>query len=89
MGVIFSLPPFLFPMLVNHFDFFKSHQVPLINACAVGMGLLTPRGYLDWHPAGEEIKKACSAAVRYCSEQGVDITRLAHNYATNFEEVRG
>ena len=75
-------------MLVNHFDFFKSHQVPLINACAVGMGLLTPRGHLDWHPAGEEIKKACSAAVRYCSEQGVDITRLAHNYATNFEEVR-
>ena len=55
----------------------------------MGMGLLTPRGYLDWHPAGVEIKKACSAAVRYCSEQGVDITRLAHNYAANFEEVRG
>ena len=73
--------------LTQHFDFFRSHSVPLINACAVSMGLLTPQGCKDWHPASEEIKTACVNAVRYCTEQGVDITRLAHNYAANFEEV--
>ena len=74
--------------LVDHFEFFKSHGVPLINACAVSMGMLTPRGHQDWHPAGDDIKRACSEAVKYCTEQGVDIIRLAHNYAASFDEVR-
>ena len=74
--------------LIDHFEFFKSHGIPLINACAVSMGLLTPRGHLDWHPAGPDVKKACAEAVKYCTEQGVDITRLAHNYAASFDEVK-
>ena len=73
--------------LINDFEFFKSRGVPIINASAVSMGLLTETGVQDWHPAGDEIKNACSAALRYCADQGVDITRLAVNYSTGFEEV--
>ena len=75
--------------LKEHFGFFKSQSVPLINDCAVSMGLLTEAGHQPWHPALPEIKAACAAAVSYAREQGVNITRLAHNFSASFEEVRG
>ena len=74
--------------LKEHFNFFKSSSVPLINACAVSMGLLTETGPQPWNPAPPEIKAACAGAVSYAREQGVDITRLAHNFSASFEEVR-
>ncbi len=40
-----------------------------------------------WHPAGEEIRTACAEAVQYCSDHGVDITRLALSFSASFEEV--
>ena len=73
--------------LINDFEFFKSRGVPIINASAVGMGLLTEAGVQDWHPAGDEIKNACSTALHYCADQGIDITRLAVNYSTGCEGV--
>ena len=36
----------------------------------------------------EDVKKACAGAVQYCTEQGVDITRLAVHYSVNHDEVR-
>ena len=38
----------------------------------------------------EDVKKACAGAVQYCTEQGVDITRLAVHYtqSTMIDEVR-
>ena len=73
--------------LANHFDFFKERGVAVINACAVGMGLLTKQGTLDWHPALPEIKEACRNTVEYCTAQGVDVARLALNHSTQFEDV--
>ena len=74
--------------LKDHFQFFQSKGVGLINASPVGMGLLTKQGTLDWHPGLPEMKEACRKAVEYCTEQGVDVTRLAVNHSTQFEEVR-
>lgn len=74
--------------LRSDFEFFRSKGVPIINASPVSMGLLTKVGVQDWHPAGKEIREACSAALRYCEDQGVDIGRLAVNYSTSFEEVQ-
>ena len=75
--------------LTNEFSYYKGKGIPLINASPVGMGLLTEggRGIPKWHPASPEIQKAAVDASRYCSEQGVDITRLAINYSTSFKEV--
>ena len=36
----------------------------------------------------EDVKKTCAGAVQYCTEQGVDITRLAVHYSVNHDEVR-
>ena len=75
-------------VLKDDFQFFKEHNVPIINACAVSMGLLTETGPQDWHPAYPWIKEACKKAVTYCQSQGVDVTRIAMNYSSTFEEVR-
>ena len=74
--------------LIKDFEFYKSRGIAVINACALGMGLLTTHCTLqDWHPAGVELKTACSKAARYCLEHGVDLARLAVNYSANFSEV--
>lgn len=73
--------------LVNDFEFYKSHGVGIINASPVGMGLLTHAGVQPWHPATEEIKRACKSAIAYCDAQGVDIAKLTTNFSCNFEEV--
>ena len=75
-------------VLKDDFQFFKEHNVPIINACAVSMGLLTETPLPDWHPAHPWIKEACKKAVIYCQTQGVDVTRIAMNYSSSFEEVR-
>ena len=74
--------------LIDHFEFFESRGVALINAAPVSLGLLTPQGPREWNPAMEDVKKACAGAVQYCTEQGVDITRLAVHYSVNHDEVR-
>ena len=74
--------------LIDHFEFFKSRGVALINAAPVSLGLLTRQGPREWNPAMEDVKKACAGAVQYCTEQGVDITRLAVHYSVNHDEVR-
>ena len=73
--------------LKDHFEFFRSKGVGLINACPVGMGLLTVQGIQDWHPGLPDMKDACRKAVQYCVKQGVDVSRLAVNHSTSFEEV--
>lgn len=56
-------------------------QVGIINASPLSMGLLTPQGPPDWHPAPPELKEAAQAAADYCRDQGVDIAKLALQFA--------
>lgn len=74
--------------LVADFDFFDKMKVGVINASPLSMGLLVPESLQPWHPASDEIKLACSKAVEYCREEGVDISRIALHYSTNFDQVR-
>jgi aryl-alcohol dehydrogenase-like predicted oxidoreductase len=45
------------------------------------MGLFTPQGPPDWHPATPQIKAVCAEAVAFCAAHGVDIAQLALQYA--------
>ena len=45
------------------------------------MGLLTPQGPPAWHPAPPELKQAAAAAADYCKGQGLDIAKLALQFA--------
>ena len=51
------------------FPFFESKDVGLYNAAPTGMGLLTPQGPPDWHPAQDEDKIQCRLAGAMCVSQ--------------------
>jgi len=55
--------------------------VGVINASPTGMGLLTPRGVPAWHPAPPAIVAGCRRAVEDCQSIGVDVVKLAVQFA--------
>ena len=70
-------------MLTDYLDFFEAHEVGIINASPLAMGLLSERGTPDWHPAPEPLKAACAHAAAYCKEQGYPIEKLAVQFSTS------
>ena len=75
------------PSLTEHFSYFQSKGIPLINASPIGMGLLATAPLQSWHPASDDIKEACAKAVKHCEAEGVDISHLAIKYSSSFKEV--
>jgi L-galactose dehydrogenase len=61
--------------------YLETKNVGIINAAALGMGLLSKQGTPEWHPATDEIKATCAKAAAYCRSKGVDIERLAVQFA--------
>lgn len=64
----------------------KAKSVGVINASALGMGLLTPEGPPSWHPAPQGLRNACASAVAACASQGKDVSALA--IAQSLRETR-
>lgn len=62
-------------------------QVGIISASPLSMGLLTPQGPPAWHPAPPELKEAAAAAADYCRGQGLDIAKLALQFAVRCVEL--
>jgi L-galactose dehydrogenase len=69
-----SLAAFLLPYL-------KEKGVGVISAAPLSMGLLTDAGPPPWHPAPDNLKSACAAAARACSDLGLSIADLALRYS--------
>ncbi len=61
--------------------YFAKKGVGVINASCTGMGLLSARGAPDWHPGSPAIKDGCRKAVEFCQARGVDIVKLAVQFA--------
>jgi L-galactose dehydrogenase len=59
------------------------HQkgVGIINASPVSQGLLTNHDLPAWHPAPEDIRRACADAAAYCRSQGTDIAKVAMQFS--------
>ena len=55
--------------------------VGLVNASPLGMGLLTPAGPPDWHPALAILKAACREAAVHCNARGADLADLGLRFA--------
>ena len=51
--------------------------IGLMNASPFAMGLLTEQGPYPWHPAPQEVRDTCRAAVQHVKERGEDIAKLA------------
>jgi L-galactose dehydrogenase len=67
--------------LVGLIPYLTRKGVGIINASPTGMGLLTPQGAPAWHPASQAIVDGCRQAVEYCRNRGIDIVRLAIQFA--------
>lgn len=69
--------------LADFLNFFEERGLGVINASPLSMGLLTQRGIPAWHPAPKPLVEACRKAVRYCTEQGYPIEKLAIQFAVS------
>lgn len=74
-------------LLNDYFDFFEQHNVGIINASPLSMGLLSSRGTPDWHPAPQVLKDACMKAAKYCEEKGYPIEKLAIQYSISSPRI--
>ncbi len=70
-------------LLLDYLDFFERHNVGVINASPLSMGLLSQRGTPDWHPAPDSLKEACRRAMLYCQERNYPIEKLAVQFSTH------
>lgn len=59
----------------------EQHNLGVINASPLALGLLTPQGPQPWHMGSEELKTACRRAVDLCNDRGVDIAQLGMQFA--------
>jgi L-galactose dehydrogenase len=67
--------------LADLLPYFREKKVGVINASPTGMGMLTPRGAPTWHPAPPLMLETCRRAVAYCEAVGIDIVKLAIQFA--------
>ena len=74
-------------LLNEYFDFFEQHNVGIINASPLSMGLLSSRGVPDWHPAPKSLVEACQRAVAHCNSKGYPIEKLAIQYAISSPRI--
>lgn len=73
--------------LLDIIPLLEAKEVALLNASPLSMGLLGTRGAPKWHPAGEDIKRACQQALLHCEKQGENLSKLAIQYAISNEHI--
>lgn len=73
--------------LASLLPYLQEKRVGVINASPTGMGLLTPRGVPDWHPATPAMLAGARRVVDYCQSVGVDLVRLAIQFAIGHPEI--
>ena len=73
--------------LVKLIPYLKAARIGIINASALGMGLLTENEVPEWHPASTEIKVACARAAQYCRSKGVNIAKLALQFSASQPDI--
>lgn len=73
--------------LVQLFPYLKSKGVGIINGSPFGMGLLTEKGPMSWHPAPAKIRNTCAQAVAYCKSRKTSLTQLALQFAVANRDI--
>ena len=69
--------------LVDFLDFFEKHDVGVINASPLSMGLLSERGIPEWHPALKALVEVCRKAVQHCKSRNYPIEKLAIQFSVS------
>jgi len=69
--------------LIDYLDYFEEHDIGIINAAPLSMGLLTTRGVPEWHPASADIIETCRKAVDHCLSKNKQIEQLAVKFSVD------
>lgn len=56
----------------------------VVAGSPLSMGLLSPQGPPDWHPAPSEVKDACEAVRTLCKERDVSLPKIALHTAFQY-----
>lgn len=64
-------------------DRFTAQGTGVINATPLAMGALTSQGPPLWHPAPTSVLRHCETAADVCAARGVDLARLALQFAVS------
>ena len=59
--------------------------IGLINASITHMGVLTPQGQQDWHPAPSEVFEAGAKVRELCAAHGLNTAEVALRFALDYE----
>jgi len=73
--------------LVEYIPFFEAHEIGIINASPLSMGLLSERGWPDWHPAEDVLKEQVVKAVNHCKSKGYRIEQLAMKFSVTNPKI--
>ena len=73
--------------IVDFLDFFEEHNVGVISASPLSMGLLSQRGVPDWHPAPKPLVEVCKKAAEHCASKGYPIEKLAMQFALSNDRI--
>ena len=65
----------------------ERHNIGLISAAPVHMGILTKQGPQDWHPAQQSIKEAGRKVVALCEAQGVAPELVAVRFSMDHARI--
>lgn len=69
--------------LADYVAYFEAHEVGIINASPLAMGMLSERGAPAWHPASTELKQYAQQAAAFCKSQGYPIEKLAVQFSVS------
>ncbi|SNR85485.1 aldo/keto reductase [Hymenobacter mucosus] len=73
--------------LADYVEYLKAHNVGIINASPLAMGMLSERGAPEWHPASVELKQYARQAAAFCMSQGYPIEKLAIQFAVSHPSI--
>ena len=73
--------------LISLLPCLRQKGIGVINASPVSQGLLTNHELPAWHPAPEDVRKACAEAATYCRAHGTDIAKLAMQFSVGDPEI--
>lgn len=67
--------------------FAKQHRIGIINSSLLHMGMLTPQGAPNWHPAPDVVHDAVARLRAFAQEHHTDIAQIALQFALTNREI--
>ncbi len=62
----------------------EERGIGLINASPLHLGILTERGWPDWHSASQDVKEAGTRVAKLCRARGLDVAEVSLKFCYDY-----